>query len=208
MQSRSESPDLNTSGKFGRHANPAAVVASVVALIGLAVWAVVYGLDGDIDALIDWKGAIVVVATPILILTGIFGWAAPIDAFFYVVGKREDSAAARDAAQFFQLWAAFALASGFVATVGGLIVMLKYMDDPSKIGPGMAVALLSQLYGVCIAVFCLACSVVVLRRYPDRDASRRLTRQAVAGAGMTVVAGTMATLIAFGILMIAFMQSA
>lgn len=208
MQQPSESPDFNAVGRFGRRANPAAILASIVAFVGLAVWAIVDGLDGDIGAFVDWKGAVIVTAGPLLILMGIFGWAAPIDAIYYVVGKREDSTAARDAAQFFQLWAAFALASGFVATVAGLVFMLANLNDPSKIGPGIAVALLSQLYGVCIAVFCVACSVFVLRRYPDRETSQRLTRQAVAGAGLTVVAGTMATLVAFGILMIAIMQGA
>ncbi|GEM_PF-3168586 len=202
MRSTSQCANPAGPGSLGKRATPAAIIASVVALAGVVVWVVFGWLAGAVDLLIDWRGAIFVGVVPVMILVGIFGWAAPIDAFFYVAGRRDDAEAARDAAQFFQLWAAFALASGFIATGIGLMLMLATLNDPSQIGPSMAIALLSQLYGVCLAVFCVACSVSILRRYPNPDASRQLTRQVVAGAGITVIAGTMATLIAFGILLI------
>ena len=48
--------------------------------------------------------------------------------------------------------AATAPAFGMIGTLVGLIVMLDTMsDDPSKIGAGMAVALLTTLYGVLLA---------------------------------------------------------
>ena len=40
---------------------------------------------------------------------------------------------------------------GMVGTLIGLIQMLSNMDDPSSIGPAMAVALLTTLYGVLLA---------------------------------------------------------
>jgi chemotaxis protein MotA len=44
---------------------------------------------------------------------------------------------------------------GMIGTLIGLVIMLGRMDDPSKIGPGMAVALLTTLYGLVVAnVFC------------------------------------------------------
>ncbi len=42
-------------------------------------------------------------------------------------------------------------AMGMIGTVIGLIRMFAAMDDPSKIGPGMALALLTTLYGVIVA---------------------------------------------------------
>jgi chemotaxis protein MotA len=39
-------------------------------------------------------------------------------------------------------------AMGMVGTIIGLVHMFANMDDPSKIGPGMAVAMLTTLYGV------------------------------------------------------------
>jgi chemotaxis protein MotA len=41
----------------------------------------------------------------------------------------------------------FAPAYGMIGTLMGLIMMLSDMSDPSKIGSGMAVALITTLYG-------------------------------------------------------------
>lgn len=48
-------------------------------------------------------------------------------------------------------YAKYAPAFGMIGTLLGLVAMLQNMDDPSKIGPGMAVALLTTLYGALIA---------------------------------------------------------
>lgn len=45
----------------------------------------------------------------------------------------------------------FAPAFGMIGTLIGLVIMLQNMDDPSKIGPAMAVALLTTLYGALVA---------------------------------------------------------
>ena len=45
----------------------------------------------------------------------------------------------------------YAPAFGMIGTLVGLVVMLQNMDDPSKIGPGMAIALLTTMYGAIIA---------------------------------------------------------
>lgn len=46
---------------------------------------------------------------------------------------------------------ASAPAFGMIGTLIGLVQMLTGMDDPKKIGPGMAVAILTTLYGALIA---------------------------------------------------------
>lgn len=45
----------------------------------------------------------------------------------------------------------FAPAFGMIGTLMGLVIMLGNMDDPSTIGGGMAVALITTLYGAIIA---------------------------------------------------------
>lgn len=45
----------------------------------------------------------------------------------------------------------YAPAFGMIGTLLGLIAMLNNMDDPSAIGPGMAVALITTLYGAIMA---------------------------------------------------------
>lgn len=50
----------------------------------------------------------------------------------------------------------FAPAFGMIGTLMGLIIMLGQMDDPQAIGPGMAVALITTLYGaICANLFFL-----------------------------------------------------
>ena len=45
----------------------------------------------------------------------------------------------------------YAPAFGMIGTLIGLVIMLKNMDDPAAIGPAMAVALLTTLYGAVLA---------------------------------------------------------
>jgi chemotaxis protein MotA len=42
-------------------------------------------------------------------------------------------------------------AMGMIGTLVGLVAMLSNMDDPKSIGPAMAVALLTTLYGAMLA---------------------------------------------------------
>lgn len=52
---------------------------------------------------------------------------------------------------FWDKWAEMGPAWGMIGTLVGLVIMLNDMDDPSSIGPAMAVALLTTLYGSLIA---------------------------------------------------------
>ena len=51
---------------------------------------------------------------------------------------------------FFRL-SELAIAGGFLGTVIGLVQMLQNMDDPTAIGPAMAVALLTLFYGIMLS---------------------------------------------------------
>ena len=58
--------------------------------------------------------------------------------------------------RFFKAMGDSAPAFGMIGTLVGLVQMLSTMDDPSTIGPSMAVALLTTLYGALIAnLMCL-----------------------------------------------------
>ncbi|MCD9461017.1 flagellar motor protein PomA [Marinibactrum halimedae] len=54
-------------------------------------------------------------------------------------------------AQIFKDMTAMAPAMGMIGTLIGLVAMLANMDDPKSIGPAMAVALLTTLYGAVMA---------------------------------------------------------
>lgn len=53
--------------------------------------------------------------------------------------------------KFFEQLAKYAPGFGLIGTLIGLIVMLSQLDDPSKLGPSMSVALLTTFYGVLLA---------------------------------------------------------
>ena len=56
----------------------------------------------------------------------------------------------------FETMGAFAPSFGLIGTLIGLVAMLVSLDDPKKVGPGMAVALLTTLYGAILAnLICL-----------------------------------------------------
>lgn len=56
----------------------------------------------------------------------------------------------------FEAWGEIAPAMGMIGTLIGLVQMLANMSDPKAIGPAMAIALLTTMYGAILAnVFCL-----------------------------------------------------
>lgn len=57
----------------------------------------------------------------------------------------------RAGAQVFATMGSYAPAFGMLGTLVGLIQMLRNLSDPSGIGPGMALALLTTLYGAILA---------------------------------------------------------
>lgn len=57
-------------------------------------------------------------------------------------------------AEIFSTMGTFGPAMGMLGTLIGLVQMLQSMDDPSSIGPAMAVALLTTFYGSILANIC------------------------------------------------------
>lgn len=56
-----------------------------------------------------------------------------------------------DGKMIFDVWAGFAPSFGMLGTIMGLVQMLKRLDDPSTIGPAMALALITTFYGAVMA---------------------------------------------------------
>ncbi len=56
-----------------------------------------------------------------------------------------------DGQSIFQTMGTYAPAFGMIGTLIGLINMLKFLDDPSAIGPNMSVALVTTFYGSVLA---------------------------------------------------------
>lgn len=100
----------------------------------------------------------------------------------------------RDGAGFFTTAAGMAPAMGMVGTVIGLVDMLGNLDDPSTLGPAMAVAFLTTLWGAFIAnYFFLPISARLKRLAADEMAGKELVLEGIlsiqAGSNPRAVAG-------------------
>lgn len=69
----------------------------------------------------------------------------------------------------FEQWGYFAPAWGMIGTLIGLINMLANLDDPDALGPGMAVALITTLYGSVLANFLLLPIAGKLKEYSGEE---------------------------------------
>jgi flagellar motor component MotA len=96
-------------------------------------------------------------AGPILIVLGVLGcgllgayswadlgWLEGV----HVGSERLDEASSAKARAMFSRAGDLALGAGFLGMLIGLVQMLSNLDDPTAIGPAMAVALLSAFYGI------------------------------------------------------------
>lgn len=82
----------------------------------------------------------------------------------------------RRGALIFQTMGAVAPAMGLLGTLIGLVQMLHNLNDPSKIGPGMATALLTTFYGALVAYLVFLPIAAKLRnRSTDETRVKQLT---------------------------------
>lgn len=73
-------------------------------------------------------------------------------------------------------------AMGMIGTLIGLVAMLSNMDDPKAIGPAMAVALLTTLYGAFFAnVICLPIAVKLGNRAVEEKLNQSLVLDGIIG---------------------------
>ena len=72
-----------------------------------------------------------------------------------------------------QSWVDIAPAMGMIGTLVGLVAMLGNMADPKAIGPAMAVALLTTLYGAMIANTIFMPIVIKLKGYSAYETTYR-----------------------------------
>jgi len=84
------------------------------------------------------------------------------------------------AQKLFKFMAASAPAMGMVGTLIGLVQMLQNLSDPSSIGPAMAVALLTTLYGAVIAnVIAAPIAEKLARRTAEESANMTVTIEGI-----------------------------
>ena len=92
----------------------------------------------------------------------------------------------RMGAEIFMTMGNFAPAMGMMGTLIGLVKMLMQMDDPSSIGPAMAVALLTTFYGVILANLIF---LPIAGKLKTRSASELTVKQLVIHGILSVQSG-------------------
>jgi len=84
--------------------------------------------------------------------------------------------------QVLDLLGKYAPAYGMIGTLVGLVCMLQNMDDPKKIGPGMAVAILTTLYGAVMAnIVCLPLSDKLNNRHAEEALALTIAQSGILG---------------------------
>jgi chemotaxis protein MotA len=86
----------------------------------------------------------------------------------------------------FETMGAYAPAFGMIGTLIGLIQMLLVLDDPNKIGPGMAVALVTTFYGSVMANMVF---LPIATKLKMRNAREVFIKEAVIEGVLSIQAG-------------------
>jgi len=84
------------------------------------------------------------------------------------------------------MWAALAPGFGMLGTVIGLIAMMKNLEDKASVGPNMAVALITTLYGSLIANVLLT---PVMQKLRSMDAQESQVREMIIEGILSIQAG-------------------
>ena len=133
------------------------MMASIVLFMGLVISGMTIGSEDPRSAIlifIDIPSILIVVG---VVMSGTM-WSFPIekiqDSFYDACFIEEvEEERAKQGYIIFQSMAEYSIGGGIIGTVIGLVKMLSNLDDPTAIGPAMAVALLTILYGVLLGEF-------------------------------------------------------
>ena len=136
--------------------------------------------NGSLGGFIDMPSVFIVLGVTV----GATIWSSPMSDIGLAVARSLSSGPiakeeAHRAHAVLQHAANAAVAGGTIGTIIGLIQMLQNLDDPSVIGPAMAVALLTLLYGVLLGeVFLRSAAVDLLARSNDDSSTSSASRGA------------------------------
>jgi chemotaxis protein MotA len=91
-----------------------------------------------------------------------------------------------DGANFYGDWSMWAPAFGMIGTLAGLIAMLQNLNDKASMGNGMALALITSLYG---AIMCYLIFQPWRRKLMDQDAGETRLREIMIEGILSIQSG-------------------
>lgn len=121
-------------------------------IVGLMVIvaACLVAIGSQLSAMANMPAAIMVVGMTLGML--LFGGSSIGSMLGTLFRTDANPQAVREAASDWRVAAAYAISAGAIGTLVGLIIMLKNMDDPARVLPGLAISLLTSLYGFTLAI--------------------------------------------------------
>ena len=139
------------------------IIGLIIFIAGMGI-----GIGANIPSVLDISSAAIVAGCTLGLL--LFGGSRIGPMFGSVFRCSVPAADLLQAARDWKLAAAYLLASGVIGTLIGLVIMLKNMDDPAALGPGMAIAVLTILYGVIVGLgICLPLAVRLENRAQEQS---------------------------------------
>ena len=91
-----------------------------------------------------------------------------------------------DGIKVFDDWGSLAPAFGMIGTLAGLIGMLANLDDPDSIGSGMALALITTMYG---SIFANLFFIPIKNKLMDRDKEETLVKEILIEGILSIQSG-------------------
>ncbi len=161
-------------------------------LILVILWAA-YG-SGDIRIFIDQNSMIFVLGVTFTGLWMCFGPLAVIHAIKHALLDGKTASSAQLSRDITVMGRAYQLAwaSGLGGFLLGMVIMLSNLDDPAAIGPGMAVALLTTIYGLILAELLFSPMQQMLMSHlsasPSGEGSQVTAQRSMLSYGVTIVA--------------------
>ncbi|WP_319561868.1 motility protein A [Marispirochaeta sp.] len=92
----------------------------------------------------------------------------------------------QDGIQLFDFWGKVAPAFGMIGTLAGLIAMLANLNDADSIGSGMALALITTMYG---AIFANLVLIPIKAKLEDRDKGETLVKEIMIEGILSIQSG-------------------
>ncbi|MFC1545048.1 MotA/TolQ/ExbB proton channel family protein [Gemmatimonadota bacterium] len=124
----------------------------IFSLIAFAIVFLAFQQSSQASLLLDISSALIVIGTVVSLLFIAFGLGDMAEATGFVLGRDREIARGKylKLSHIYSAVGDYALFCGLLGTNIGLVLMLQTMDDPSTIGPKMAMSLVTLLYGVII----------------------------------------------------------
>ena len=125
--------------------------------MGMGLLILAMSLNGSFSAFIDVRSFLIVILAPILLSFGYLNRQNILLALrASVLRKKCTTNERRVYIETLQLMRNLFCAAGALGFIIGLVMMLRNLEDPSRIGPAMAIALLTVFYGLFVGELIIA----------------------------------------------------